>query len=72
MIIAQTEFSSDHHVDSVRHERGKRLWFDVSELPVAEDIVGVELKIYQNDSLSKHRNRNYIVTAYQLIDNDEG
>ncbi|KAH1013382.1 protein 60A [Dendroctonus ponderosae] len=70
--VIMTFESINHHVDSVRHERGKRLWFDVSELPVAEDIVGAELRIYQNQSLSKHSNKNYTVTAYQLIDDEEG
>ncbi|KAL1491176.1 hypothetical protein ABEB36_011816 [Hypothenemus hampei] len=70
--VIMTFESINHRVDSVRHERGKRLWFDVSELPVAEDIVGVELKIYQNQSLSRHRGRNYTVTAYQLIDSENG
>ncbi|XP_076271007.1 TGF-beta family member glass bottom boat isoform X1 [Rhynchophorus ferrugineus] len=70
--VIMTFESINHHVDSVRHERGKRLWFDVSELPVAEDIVGAELRIYQNESLSRHRSGNFTVTAYQLIDTDAG
>ncbi|XP_030749587.1 protein 60A [Sitophilus oryzae] len=70
--VIMTLESINHHVDSVRHERGKRLWFDVSELPVAEDIVGAELRIYQNQSLSRHRGGNYTVTAYQLTDSTEG
>ncbi|XP_066143448.1 protein 60A [Euwallacea fornicatus] len=70
--VIMTFESINHHVDSVRHERGKRLWFDVSELPVAEDIVGAELKIYQNQSLSKHRDKNYTMSAYQLIESEEG
>ncbi|XP_050310481.1 protein 60A [Anthonomus grandis grandis] len=61
-----------NRVDSVRHERGKRLWFDVAELPLAEDIVGAELRIFQNQSLTKHRGKDYTVTAYQLINTDEG
>ncbi|CAG9771797.1 unnamed protein product [Ceutorhynchus assimilis] len=70
--VIMTFESINHHVDSVRHERGKRLWFDVSELPVAEDIVGAELRIFQNQSLSRHKDRNYTVTAYQLINSEEG
>lgn len=70
--VIMTFESISHHVDSVRHERGKRLWFDVSELPVAEDIVGAELRVYQNQSLSKHKNKNYTVTAYQLINSTNG
>lgn len=70
--VIMTFESINHHVDSVRHERGKRLWFDVSELPVAEDIVGAELRVYQNQSLSKHKDKNYTVTAYQLSNSSDG
>lgn len=60
-------------MSSVRHERGKRLWFNVSEVPVAEDIVGAELRIYKNEEKTKKNpNGIYVVTAYQLIRTDNG
>lgn len=61
------------HVSSVRHERGKRLWFNVSEVPLAEDIVGAELRIYKNeDTERKNHDAIFVVTVYQLIRTDEG
>lgn len=60
-------------MSGVRHERGKRLWFNTNDVPLSEDIVGAELKIYQN-YLPKHNltNENYTVTVYQLINTDDG
>lgn len=64
---------AEHHVSGVRHERGKRLWFNVSEVPVAENIVGAELRIYQNANFSsKHSNQQYTVSAFQLTRSDGG
>lgn len=63
----------DNKVSSVRHERGKRLWFNVSEVPVEDTIVGAELRIYKNyNSSSTKPDNNYVVTIYQLIKTDEG
>lgn len=66
-------FHTDDYVSSVRHERGKRLWFNVLEVPLAEDIVGAELRIYKNeDNERKNPKAIFVVTAYQLIKTDEG
>lgn len=63
----------DHHVSGVRHERGKRLWFDVAEVPVGEEIVGAELRIFQNTNFTKGKPESrYTVTAFQLIRADNG
>lgn len=60
-------------VSSVRHERGKRLWFNVSEVPVSENIVGAELRIYKNSNLTNFDpDDQFIVAAYQLIRTDDG
>lgn len=66
-------FFADHHVSGVRHERGKRLWFDVSEMPIAENVVGAELRIFQTgiDSVKKSKN-SYTVTLYELINTSSG
>ncbi|KAJ8951807.1 hypothetical protein NQ318_019780 [Aromia moschata] len=62
-----------HHVSGVRHERGKRLWFNVTEVPVAEDIVGAELRMYKNEEKpSKDPDAKYTVTVYQLVNTDDG
>lgn len=71
--IIMTFESVNDHVTSVRHERGKRLWFNVSDVPVAEDVVGAELRIYKNRRKgSKHSGTTFTVTAYQLVKTDEG
>lgn len=73
MLITEVTIVSDNHVSSVRHERGKRLWFNVSEVPVAEDIVGAELRIYKNDDKErKNPHAIFVVTVYQLIRTDDG
>lgn len=82
MIIVETNSSckivvivlclTEHHVSGVRHERGKRLWFNVSEVPVAENIVGAELRIYQNANFSSKHSQQFTVSAFQLIRSDGG
>ncbi|KAJ8916211.1 hypothetical protein NQ315_016350 [Exocentrus adspersus] len=71
--VIMTFESINHHVSAVRHERGKRLWFNTAEVPVAEDIVGAELRIYKNpDESLKNPDARYTVTVYQLINTDNG
>ncbi|XP_056645982.1 protein 60A [Diorhabda sublineata] len=66
--VIMTFESSNDHVPSVRHERGKRLWFNVSDVPVAEDVVGAELRIFKSSGKgNKNPGIIYTVTAYQLI-----
>ncbi|KAG8037608.1 hypothetical protein G9C98_005819, partial [Cotesia typhae] len=63
----------DHHVPGVRHERGKRLWFDVSEVPPGEHIIGAELRLYRTMEIKHRRNRgSLMVTVYRVIRADEG
>ncbi|XP_044266270.1 protein 60A-like [Tribolium madens] len=71
--VIMTFESINHHVSSVRHERGKRLWFNVSEMPIAENVVGAELRIYQKEILSPKKARNvYTVTVFELVNTDSG
>nr|CAD7261702.1 unnamed protein product [Timema shepardi] len=60
-----------HHSTAVRHERGKRLWFDVSEVPSGENIVGAELRLYQIAQILSPL-VTFTVTVYQLISVDQG
>ncbi|XP_015607274.1 protein 60A [Cephus cinctus] len=63
----------NHHVAGVRHERGKRLWFDVSEVPPGEHIIGAELRLYQSSDIKNHRNRgSYMITAYRVLRTEDG
>nr|CAD7461938.1 unnamed protein product [Timema tahoe] len=62
---------ASQHSTAVRHERGKRLWFDVSEVPSGENIVGAELRLYQIAQVLSPL-VTFTVTAYQLISVDQG
>ncbi|RZC39571.1 glass bottom boat protein, partial [Asbolus verrucosus] len=72
--VIMTFESINHHVSSVRHERGKRLWFNVTEMPIAENVVGAELRIFQKETNSQKKNKNniYTVTVYELVNTDSG
>lgn len=64
----------DHHVPNVRHERGKRLWFDVSEVPAGEQIIGAELRLYRSmDLIRPKKNRgSFTLTAYRVLRLQDG
>jgi bone morphogenetic protein 7 len=71
--LIMTFDSISHHVSGVRHERGKRLWFNVSEVNPADMIVGAELRIYQNSNYTvKNPNAKYVVAAYELTRTQDG
>jgi len=56
----------------VRHERGKRLWFDVSEVPPEEYIIGAELRLYHNAHTKNQRTHgSHTITVYRVL-NEEG
>lgn len=55
-------------IDGMRHERGRRLWFDVSEVSAEDSIVGAELRLYQSGNWSqKVKSSSFTVTAYQVV-----
>lgn len=63
----------ESQVSGVRHEKGKRLWFNTSEIPLSEGIIGAELRIYQDGNFAKkHKKQQYSVSAFQLTKTDEG
>ncbi|XP_074102255.1 glass bottom boat [Cotesia typhae] len=71
--VIMTFAAHNHHVPGVRHERGKRLWFDVSEVPPGEHIIGAELRLYRTMEIKHRRNRgSLMVTVYRVIRADEG
>lgn len=58
----------------MRHERGRRLWFDVSEVSAEDSIVGAELRLYQASNWT-HKFTNlagYTVTVYQVVSDKFG
>ncbi|XP_069698496.1 protein 60A [Periplaneta americana] len=68
-VIMSFNSRSEVHQNGVRHERGRRLWFDVSEVPAGERIVGAELRLYQ-----AHRPavQPATVSLYQLVSDNSG
>lgn len=63
----------DHHVPDVRHEHGRRLLFDVSEVSPDIELMVAELRLYQNPLSSKWygTGNEFIITVY-IITHHEG
>jgi hypothetical protein len=57
------------HPSGLRHKRGRRLWFDVSEVPVGERIVSAELRLFLSEGAALQR---ATVSVYQLVEDDRG
>ncbi|ALC42606.1 gbb [Drosophila busckii] len=57
-----------HNVDELRHEHGRRLWFDVSDVPSDNYLMMAELRIYQNSNEGKWltSSKQFTVTVYML------
>ncbi|XP_053593820.1 protein 60A-like [Microplitis demolitor] len=71
--VIMTFAAHNHHVPGVRHERGKRLWFDVSEVPPGEHIIGAELRLYRTMDIKHRRNRgSFMITAYRVLRTEDG
>lgn len=62
----------DHHVSEVRHEKGRRLWFDVNEMEDDAELILAELRLYQRHELNKYGNDevNITVAVYSIISLD--
>ncbi len=56
-------FTGDH-VNDVRHEKGARLYFDVKDVPLENNINGAELRLYK---LPSNEPGKYTITIYQVI-----
>ena len=63
---------AENHVAEVRHERGRKLWFDVSEISKETTLLKAELRIYQNPALGKWRNerKEFVITVYAITKTD--
>lgn len=48
-----TLFVVDHHVPEKRHEHGRRLWFDISDIAEDLSLMMAELRLYQNSIFAK-------------------
>ena len=66
---------TDKHVSGLRHERGKRLWFDVSEVPAGEGIMGAELRLYQRPAPRDSAvigDGTYTISVYLVVSVEHG
>ncbi|KAI8120292.1 Protein 60A [Lucilia cuprina] len=67
--IIMTFLNKNHHVDEVRHEHGRRLWFDVSDVPDDNYLMMAELRMYQNPSQGKWATtgKEFTITVYSIV-----
>lgn len=72
VIICINFIFQENHVAEVRHERGRKLWFDVTEVAKDSTLMMAELRIYQNPSLGKWRNdaKEFVITVYAITKAD--
>ena len=61
--------TGDAHQSGLRHERGRRLWFDVSEVPAGERIVSAELRLFRSEGSASQR---ATVSVYQIVADERG
>lgn len=64
----------ENHAE-MRHERGRKLWFDVSEVASDSTLMLAELRIYQNPDLAKfHTNDtsvgDLVIDVYSISEED--
>ncbi|XP_055845986.1 protein 60A-like [Episyrphus balteatus] len=67
--IIMTFLNKNHHVDEVRHEHGRRLWFDVSEVPDDNYLMMAELRLYVKPSEGKEAEsgKNFTISVYAIV-----
>jgi bone morphogenetic protein 7 len=71
-ISSLDEFNSsillDHHVPEMRHEHGRRLWFDISEIGEEVTLMMAELRLYQNSMFSKFDEEKPLTISVYLVE----
>lgn len=72
LYIVKLDIILDHHVSEVRHEKGRRLWFDVNEMEDDAELILAELRLYQRHELNKYGTDevNITVAVYSIINLD--
>lgn len=58
----------DHHVPEMRHEHGRRLWFDISEIGQDVTLMMAELRLYQNSVFSKFDEEKPLTISVYLVE----
>lgn len=71
---------SDHHSEGVRHDHGRRLWFDVADVPEDNYLMMAELRLHQNPIHRKWKTtvqnsgfdrQHYEITVYLESQNED-
>lgn len=73
VLFSQLFILAENHITEVRHERGRKLWFDVSEVSKESTLMMAELRIFQNPALGRWQdiNKEFIITVYFVTENDK-
>lgn len=60
-------------MSEVRHERGRKLYFDISEVAKDATLMMAELRIFQDPELGRWRdiNKEFIITVYTMNNGDK-
>ncbi|XP_076654186.1 protein 60A-like isoform X2 [Halictus rubicundus] len=71
-IIDQSDFimtfgaHNPHSGNATKTNRGKRIWFDVSEVPQGEHIISAELRLYQSLGNIFDYNKTYTIALHRV------
>lgn len=70
--IIMTFLNKNNHVDEVRHEHGRRLWFDVADVPEDNYLMMAELRLYQNPAQGKWMTsgKEFTISVYSIVNAD--
>ncbi|XP_054007525.1 protein 60A-like [Hylaeus anthracinus] len=61
-----------HSGNASKTNRGKRIWFDVSEVPRGERIIAAELRLYQSLNMNAQFNKTYAIALYRVARTKNG
>lgn len=64
---------AENHVAEVRHDRGRKLWFDVSEVSKESLLMMSELRIFQNPALGRWQdiNKEFTINVHFILGDEE-
>ncbi|XP_058129314.1 protein 60A-like [Anopheles ziemanni] len=70
--IIMTFLNKNHHGSEMRHEKGRRLWFGITNIENDVSVLMAELRLYRKQMLNKYSTSNTTVTltVYAIIDVD--
>ncbi|XP_053678554.1 protein 60A-like [Anopheles nili] len=70
--IIMTFLNKNHHGSEMRHEKGRRLWFGITNIENDVSVLMAELRLYRKLALNKYRtyNTSLTLTVYALTELD--